>query len=166
MIEKITNYLKKKEWTFTLSDKDKNVLYFPVNGFNATFHCAVDITEKNSFFLFITFSGTSCPTDKRLILAELFNRINFRIRYGNFEVGMETGEIKFRTCICYEGMEINDIIIDNVILKNIFIHDYAFPLISKFLFGDMTMAEVTDNMVAPTEIENNEPEVIESKILE
>ncbi len=166
MFEKIIDYLKKKEWTFTLSVKDKNVLYFPVNGFNATFHCAVDITDKNFFFLFITFNGTSCPPDKRLLLAELFNRINFRIKYGNFEVGMETGEIKFRTCIVYEGMEINDTIIDNVILKNIFIHDFAFPFISKFLFGDMTMSEVTDNMVAPPEVENNEPKIIENNILE
>jgi hypothetical protein len=159
MLEKITNYLKKKEWSFT-PGKEAGVLYFPIKGFNATFHCAVDVTPSYLYFLFITFNGTSCPHEKRLLMAELFNRINFRLKYGNFEVGMETGEIKFRTCICYESMEINDTIIENVILKNIFMHDFSFPFISKFIYGDMQMAEACDSIIAPPISEEKESKLI------
>jgi hypothetical protein len=155
MLEKIIDYLKRKDWTFTYG-KVPNVLFFPINGFNATFNCIVDINEDNSSFLFITFNGTTCPQDKRIKLAELLTRLNNNLRYGNFEMGMESGEIKFRTSLNFEAIELNDKIIDNIILKNIYIHDFSFPFLSKFLFGNMTMDEVYNNLYPSPPLENKQ----------
>jgi hypothetical protein len=163
MLEKIIDYLKKKGWNFT-HGKDGNILFFPISGFNAIFNCVLDVTNDNFFFLFITFNGTNCPLDKRLPLSELFTRLNNKLKYGNFEMGIDTGEIKFRTCICFEEMDINEKIIENVILKNIFIHDSSFPSISKFLFGDLTQNEVYNNLFPSTLVEDNHVELIEEKI--
>ena len=76
-------------------------------------------------------------------------------------MGMETGEIKFRTSLFFETIEINDKIIDNVILKNIYIHDFSFPILSKFLFGDMTMDDVYNNLFPSATLENKETKLIE-----
>lgn len=156
MLEKIIDYLKKREWSYTLS-KISDVLLFPVKGVNGTFNCAVEVSNNDFFFLFVSFNGTNCPPEHRQRFSELINRINFNLKFGNFELGMESGEIKFRTSLCYEEMEINDKIIDNIIIRNIQIHDFAFPYFNKFLFGSIPMEEVyarlfpSDN---PKEIED------------
>jgi len=141
MLEKIIDYLKKREWSYTLS-KISGVLFFPVKGVNGTFNCAVEVSNNDFFFLFISFNGTNCPPEHRQRFSELLNRINFNLKFGNFELGMESGEIKFRTSLYYEEMEINDKIIENIIIRNIHIHDFAFPYFSKFLFGSIPMEEV------------------------
>ena len=156
MLEKIIDYLKRRDWSFTPS-KISGVLFFPVKGDNGTFNCAVDVSNGDFFFLFITFNGTNCPPEDRQRFSELLNRINFNLKFGNFELGMESGEIKFRTSLCYEEMEINDKIIENIIIRNIHIHDSAFPYFNKFLFGSIPMEEVYAHLfpsAKPKEIED------------
>lgn len=141
MLEKIIDYLQRRDWSYTPS-KISGVLFFPVNGVNGIFNCAVEVSKSDSFFLFITFSGTNCPPEDRQRFSELLNRINFNLKFGNFELGMESGEIKFRTSLCYEEIEINDKIIENIIIRNIHMHDFTFPYFNKFLFGSTSMDEV------------------------
>ena len=160
MLEKIIDYLQRKEWTF-IHGKYPKALSFNIKGFNASFNCLVDVSDD--FFLCITFNGTICPIDKRLQLSELFTRINSNLKYGNFEMGMDSGEIKFRTCICSEGIEINDTVIENVIMRNINVHDFSFLWISKFLFGEKTsMSEIYNDLFPPLEeLESKEVKQIE-----
>lgn len=141
MLEKVTDFLKKRDWSYTPS-KVSGVLFFPVYGVNGIFNCIVDVSDSDNFFLFVTFNGTTCPSDDRVRFAELLNRINFNLKFGNFELGMESGEIKFRTSLCYEEMEVNEKIIENIINRNIHIHDFAFPYFNQFLFGSTSMTEV------------------------
>lgn len=161
MLERIIDYLQRKNWTYT-SGKVNGILFLPINGVNGIFNCVVDVTEDNSLFLFISFNGTTCPMDSRLRFAELLNRINFNLKFGNFEVGMESGEIKFRTSLFYEEMEINDKIIDSIILKNLHIHDSVFPYFNKFLFGSLSMDEIYNNIFPSTPIENKETKKIDT----
>lgn len=152
MLEKLTEYLKRKGWVFT-QGKLPNLLILAINGFNSTLNCVIDADEEDSMLLFISFNGTICPEDKRLQLAELLTRINYNLRYGNFEMGIDNGQIKFRTSLYTEDIELTDKIIDNIIIKNIYTHDFSFPFLSRFLFGQMTMDEVYDNLY-PKQLEN------------
>ena len=138
------------------------VLFFPVTGFKATFNCVVDVTEDNSLVVFITYNGTICPQEKRSQLAELMTRLNSKIKYGNFEMNMESGDIKFRTSIYYEEMAINDKIIENIILKNIYTHDFSHPFLSGFLFGNMNMDEVYMALFPADIIEDSKTKLIEN----
>src|SRR5260221_14345955 len=118
MITKVTEFLKSQGWTFSVG-KRPDLLLFSLSGVNGIYHCVVDDKEDVSRLLFISFMGTTCPKEKRTEMSELLTMINSNLGYGNFEMNINTGDIKFRTGIIYEDLEITEKAISNIILKNI-----------------------------------------------
>ncbi len=54
----------------------------------------------------------------------------------------ENGDIKFRTGLIYEGVELNKKLIDHVVLGNVTVLDYSAPYLSQFMFGSANKEEV------------------------
>ena len=57
------------------------------------------------FFVLSTLTAIPLAADKnsRLAVAEYLTRVNFNMRNGNFELDMETGEIRFKTYVHVGG---------------------------------------------------------------
>ncbi len=139
MLTNITDYLKNNGWVY--SEKSKHNLIFSINGNNGIYHCAVDYSETELLFAFITYMGIRCPSDKTIEILELINSINTTLLYSNFEMS-KSGHIKCRTCICFEDITLTEKVIDNIILRNINNIDVAAPFFTKYMFGNISQQEV------------------------
>lgn len=162
MITSLTDFLKKQEWVYSLG-KREGVFLFSLSGYNGIYHCLADVLEDVQRFLFISFMGTKCPPEKIKEMAELLTRINSNLGYGNFEMNFPNGDIKFRTGFLYEGLEVTEKVIANTIFQNINSLDVSSPLLSKFMFGDISMPEVYEGLYNPISLPgpaetNQEPE--------
>ena len=141
MLQPVIEYFKEKEWAYA---NKKSAITFALNGKNGVFHCVLKIFEEDSFISFITYMGVNCPDNKRYEMAELLTHINSNLLYGNFEMNLYDGEIKFRTGAYYEGVELNSKFIDNIIMKNIYAIDVSSVELSKFIYGNVSIPEVYD----------------------
>jgi hypothetical protein len=71
-------------------------------------------------------------------MSQLLMRLNATIFYGNFDLDFESGVINFKTSIFYDGIEVNSTVLENVIIKNVYIMDECTPIILKFIYGGIS----------------------------
>jgi len=134
----IKDFLKSQQWQYTKVD-GKNVLLFGIGGKNGNFQCIADLIEDEKRFIFFTVCGANTPTDKRQIMLELLNFLNYRLFFGNFEMDLEDGEIRFRTSISFNNIEVNQNFIEELIMTGITIMDKSLPSLVGVMFGDMSI---------------------------
>ncbi len=160
MIAKVTEFLTNQGWAFSVG-KRPELLLLSLSGQNGIYHCVIDDREDASRLLFISFMGTTCPKEKRTEMSELLTMINSNLGFGNFEMN-NSGEIKFRTGIMYESLEITDKAISNIIFKNIDIMDFSHPFLLKFMFGTITIPEVYNSLYPPEQLPEKTQEALPS----
>jgi hypothetical protein len=137
MYDKFIEYLKGKNWKYS-EDKDSGIVSFYLGGTNGTtFYCAGQDEPDRHRFIFFSYCVANCPDTLRIKMAELLTRLNSVIFLGNFELNFETGIIKFKTSILYEGLDLNNKSIDNLIINNLAVMDDCTPAILKLIYGDL-----------------------------
>jgi hypothetical protein len=140
MFDKLISYLERKRWRY-LANSEHYTVTLNLAGTNGVFYCFARDEQDLKRFSFLTWSIAACPADIRIGMAELLMRLNGTIFYGGFELDFESGSITFKTSIFYEGLELNDTALDNVIINNIHIMDECTPPILKFIYGGITPLE-------------------------
>lgn len=152
MLQKVIEYLKKQNWVYSQGRKE-NILTLTLGGNNGFYHCAIDVREDISLFLFISYMAPVCPPEKRAEMAQLLCQINSNLLYGNFEMDLFDGVIKCRTGMYYNDIELNDKLIDNVISRNTSSMDISSVHFAKFMYGNISIPEVY-NILYPAETHN------------
>lgn len=143
MLEKIINFIKKREWRFTSIEDEPRVI-ISISGFNGTFQCIADARENEEQFIFFSICSVNVPDDKKLLMCELLTRLNYGSFLGNFEMDYEDGEVRYKTSICCNSLELTDNILEHIIMINIVMMDTALTGIMKLIYGDITAKEAYD----------------------
>ncbi len=135
MFQKVIEYLKKRGWSY--SSKADDSLFISLTNDNGTYHCIIYIKEKTKILAVVSFLGTHCPPEKLDLILHLLNLANNNLLLGNFEIN-EAGDIKYRTSINLDYIELTEDIIEDLIMRNIYNIDIANPTFHKVMFGNMT----------------------------
>jgi hypothetical protein len=134
----IKDFLESQQWQFT-QVKGKDVLLFGISGINGNFQCIADLSEEKKEFIFFSVCGANTPPDKRQMMLELLNILNYRLFFGNFEMDVEDGEVRFRASISFDNIELNQNFIEELIMTNIMTMDKSLPSIIGLMFGDLSI---------------------------
>lgn len=121
-------------------DREKGIirLNFSINSSLNRVKCIVDLHDS----CFITYGGIdlSAQEDKRKEVAEYLTRANYGLRFGNFELDMRDGEIRYKCAVdCENCMPSNEIIERSLDIPVVMYQRYGDNLL-KVMFG-MTSAE-------------------------
>jgi len=136
MYDKFIEYLNSKNWKFS-EYKESHLITFYLGGANGTtFYCTGQDEPDKKRFIFFTYCINNCPEKLRIKMAELLTRLNSVIFLGNFELNFETGGIKHKTSIIYEGVDVPLKLIDNLVIFNISLMDDCTPAILKLMYGE------------------------------
>jgi len=146
MLSKIKDFLSSRNWIFA-DGKNTGVITFALGGNNGSYQCVVDVREDFDTFLFVTFNGNGCPNEKIPMMLDLINRLNIYLSYGNFEIDIQSRQIKFRTSIILKGFELNDEIIAEVIDRNIWLMDFTSPHFMKLMYGNTGSLEIYNELI-------------------
>lgn len=141
----IKSFLKSQNWKFTEAE-DKNVLFFGISGKNGNFQCIVDLIEDNFQFIFYSISGVNTPPEKKHSILELLNALNNKQIIGNFEMGLENGEIRFKTNFVYHNLALNQEYIGELIMANIITMDENLPNIINTMYGDEDIKTIVEDI--------------------
>ncbi len=132
----VKDFLNSQAWQYT-QVKDSNILIFGIKGRNAKFQCIADFQEEDKRFFFFSVCGANTPSENRSEMLDLLNFLNFDLFFGNFEMNPENGEVRFRTSISLNHIELNADFLEEIIMSNIITMDNNLPSILGVMFGQI-----------------------------
>ncbi len=141
MFKNILSYFDSQNWKYHVPESTKTLALIGIGTDSGKYHCIADVDEGSYRFIFFSVCPTNVPSAKRREMAELITRINYSLFLGNFELDFEDGEIRFKTSIIYESIELTQTIIDNIITSNLFAMDKNIAIITTFAFGGLSIKE-------------------------
>ena len=141
-INVIKRFLKSKDWQFT-EVKGKNIFVFGISGKNGSFQCVAE-SEAESKFTFFSICGANTPPNRKEVMCELLNSLNYELFTGNFEMDLDSGEIRFRNSIAFRNIEVSQELIEDMIMTTIVTMDNHLPAIMGFMFGGIGVKEALE----------------------
>ncbi len=149
--ETLGNFLREDEW-HPEQLEDRTIYRMGFQGQNGRMACYAQIRLELKQFLFYVLAPMKAPEEKRMAIAEFITRANYGLRIGNFEMDFEDGEVRYKSSLDFEGVELQPEIIRNAIYPAVQTMDLYLPGIMGVLYSDKTPTELIE------EIEGNEEE--------
>ena len=137
LFEHVASYLDANDWRYS-SDAERHYYSMSCRIKEATVRVIIDVFETEEWRRIMTFSiyPIFVPENRRLSVLEALNRINHSLVYGNFEMDMADGEIRFRTTVESEA-DIQESMIERVLNGNLSLSDKHFGALMAVTFGSV-----------------------------
>lgn len=114
----IEQFLDNKKWKYTKL-KDSNVFLFGITGKNGQFQCVIDLGENEQELALYSICGDKAKTENYDKVLNTLNEINYSLLFGNFELDKNDGEIRYRTTMFLNGLELNENFVEEFVLTHI-----------------------------------------------
>ncbi len=135
MFQNILFYFDNQGWKYQVPEPTKTFALLGVVTPKGQYPCMAEIQEDLYRFVFFSICPVPVPTSKRKAMAELITRINHHLFLGNFELDFEDGEVRFKTSIVYESVELTVTMIDHIIKSNLMAMNKNIEMIASFALG-------------------------------
>ena len=96
--EVVTRYLDGVQWHYTVDD-EKNLIRTKVGLKGKLKHCDMAIQLRDKCFLVYAMVNVRADEACRAQVSEYLHRANFGLRWGNFEIDMRDGEIRYKVLV-------------------------------------------------------------------
>lgn len=130
----VKSYFAGTDWTFE-ERPGKSLIAFPVAGSNGNWLGFAKALEEDEQLLIHSVIPTEVPAGRRDALALFLTRANYGTVIGNFELDLDSGELRYKTSIDVEGSEMGEGLIRQLVLANVVTTDLYLPGISAVLAG-------------------------------
>lgn len=103
LLDLVTGFFEADDWPATWTDDTVHTLY---RGEHALWRCVGRVREPERQFVFYSIAPLTVDPERITEVAEFVNRANDGTVIGNFEIGWDTGEVRYRTSVDVEGGEL------------------------------------------------------------
>lgn len=144
----LQKHFSENGWKYTTVPKDRVILIaFDNNNDHDKIRCLGKLIEEYSQFIFYSVCPHGTPESKRVAMAELLTRINANRVLGNFELDFDDGEIRYKTSLDYEGIELTTAKwLENLVNVNVTMMKNFLPAILNLINSDMTPLQVFNSI--------------------
>jgi hypothetical protein len=120
---------------------EQNAVGAMVEGRNGTWPClAVQPAAAKRLIFYSTYTAT-VPRERRSVVCELINRLNYRAALGNFEMDCEDGEVRFRTSIEVREGLVTRALLTPIVYENLATADRYLPAFEQVITASASPAE-------------------------
>jgi hypothetical protein len=117
------------------AEPESKLIRFAHDGKDAVYECAVLVGDDPPFFQFFTVIPMAVPSEKLQDIAEFAARANWGSTIGRFEVGFDSGELRYQTSVPIADGQIQEEFLEPLIAANIMTVEAYFPAIVAVLSG-------------------------------
>ena len=160
MFDQLVNFFTNDDWSFTRLQGEP-VLYTAIKGKNGEWNCFAQIRDEQAQFVFYSIYPTEAPEDKRLAIAEFLTHANSGMILGNFELGFEDGEIRYKTSIDVTDDFLSQSLIKQLVYANVSMMDEYLPGIRSVIAGEATPVEAIRKIEQPDDVQGNNEAIAE-----
>jgi hypothetical protein len=137
ILDLAVNFLMEDEWP-CMQTGDAESFKTGFFGEHAEFSCLVQERVEEEQFLFYSILPIKIPAEKRMEAAEFITRANSGMAVGNFEMDFADGEIRYKTSVDLEDVDIADRLVRNLIYANVLTLDRYIPGIMRMVYGGIS----------------------------
>lgn len=124
----------------------------PVQGKTAEWTCLIRVFEKTERILVYSIFPAQVADAQRPQLALMLTQINYGLILGNFEFDLSDGEIRYKTSIDVESIELNSTILRNLLYGNFFSVDLYYHALMQAIEGNDDLQRLIHQAENPDEI--------------
>ncbi len=136
----VVSYLQNDNWNFERINNSEN-LKCGVKGKNASYRIFFSIKEENNRLVVYVVSPFNIPEEKRVAAAEFIARANSGMYFGNLELDLDDGEVRYKTSIDLEGGTLTEKMVENLIYWGYWGMDRYYPGLMALIYGGKSPAE-------------------------
>ncbi len=137
IFDAITEFLQSDDWPSTQVE-DRTILRTGFDGDNGEFTCFAQAREQQEQFVFYSVFPVKTPPASQAAVVEFLTRANYGMIVGNYEFDYSDGEVRFKTSVDLEGVEMIEKVIRNLIYANVLTMDRYFPGLMRVIYGGIT----------------------------
>ena len=110
-------------------------------GHNGEVTCFAQVRADLEQFIFYVVMPVRAPANMRLAVAEYITRANYGLRIGNFEMDFEDGEVRYKSSLDFEGVDLTPGLIRNTVYPAVQTMDRYLPGVLSVIFGGKSAEE-------------------------
>lgn len=149
--ENVRRFLEEDDW-HPSQVGEKYIYHIQFNGKNGFQNCYAIVRIDLEQFLFYTVAPVKVPEESRNAVAEFITRANYGLRIGNFEMDYSDGEVRYKSSVDFEGIELADPLLRTTIYAAVQTLDHYMTGLMRVIYGGSTPFE------AINEVEGNNDE--------
>ncbi len=137
LFDRMGGYLDANDWGYS-ADTERGCYSMRCKFKEVTARVLIDVFEADDWRRIMIFSiyPIFVPEIRRPSVLEALNRINYSLVYGNFEIDMADGEIRFRTTVESES-DIQESMMERVLNGNLSVSNTHFGALMAVAFGSV-----------------------------
>jgi hypothetical protein len=124
----------------------ESVLVVHFEGRGGPWLFAAHVDEALSQLVAYSVVPTPVPADALPAISEFVIRVNHGLSYGNLELDLDDGQLRFRTSLDYEGNRLTEALVRPVLVNNCGLIDHLLPAIHGIVQGDLTPAAALERV--------------------
>ena len=136
----LVEFLNAEDVGFEQLPEDKMVR-FNFAGDAGTWFVLGQIFDEAERLAFLSILPSVVPTERRAAVGEFVNRVNFGLVVGNFELDMDEGEVRFRTAMDLDDVDLSVEMVRNLLYANVYMTNAHLVAMNKMVHGDMSPVE-------------------------
>jgi hypothetical protein len=140
ILDAVIRFFREDNWSFVQLE-EQSILQMGFQGKTGSWPCYAETRDEFAQFIFYSVCPVNTPEEKRPVMAEFLMRVNYGLVLGNFEMDVDDGEIRFKTSVDVQDVELSQPLIRNVVFANIMMMDRYLPAIMAVLYGGASPVE-------------------------
>lgn len=116
IVNKIKSFFDKNDWTYTFDEKKEEIrIGFNVSEKFKSIKIIIDLSYDDCYVVISPFP-INVGTDRYEQVLRTANYINYKSKFGNYELSEKDGELRYRMTVDCEGIVPSDGMIERIIL--------------------------------------------------
>ncbi len=147
ILEAVEQFLKADDWPYNLLE-GRSIYKTGFEGKNGQFTCYAQERDEQQQFVFYSVFPVRAPEGQLGDVAEFITRANFGMIIGNFELDYSDGEIRYKTSVDIEDVDLNEALLRHMIYANVLTMDKYFPGLMRVLYGGISPVAAIEEVEA------------------
>lgn len=131
-------------------DAGRSACVMGMTGENGSFPFAAIADDEKQRFVTYSMAPFHVPSDMRPAAAEYLTRANYGLVIGNFEMDYSDGEVRYKTAMDTDGIELNDRLIGLTVAVNCRMMDRYVPGLKAVIAGKESPQAAVERIEGPS----------------
>ena len=145
ILEIVGRFLEEDDWPYSLVE-GRTVYKTGFEGKNGQFTCYAQERIEQDQFVFYSIFPVRTPDNRLHEVAEFITRANYGMIIGNFELDYADGEIRYKTSVDIEDVDMVEPLVRHLIYANVLTMDKYFPGLMRVLYAGIDPADAIEEV--------------------
>lgn len=145
ILDIVGHFLEEDDWPVSQVE-GRTVYKTGFEGKNGQFTCYAQERVEQEQFVFYSIFPVRTPENKMDEVAEFITRANYGMIIGNFELDYSDGEIRYKTSVDVEDVELAEPLIRHMVYANVLTMDKYFPGLMRLLYAGISPVDAIEEV--------------------